>query len=73
MAGLATFVLSLSEVKVTGKRIGTGSVEEVVIPGAICAAKKFNFTLQDSVDTIQETMIRFVEECQLLSSLDTLT
>ena len=63
MPRVCTSVLSLI------KRIGTGSVEEVVIPGSICAAEKCNFTLQDSVDTIQETMIRFVEECQLLSSL----
>ena len=66
----------LLNVRFTGTRIGAGaygSVEEVEIPGAICAAKKIHEIYQDR-SRIQEADInkastQFVKECQLLSTL----
>ena len=66
----------LSNVRLTGRRIGAGaygSVDEVEIPGATCAAKKIHDIFQDRSE-IPEVEIRrasrqFVVECQLMSSL----
>ena len=64
--GLEPFVLS--NVRPTGVTIGAGaygSVEEVAVPGAICAAKKIH-------DIFVNTALvpsQFVRECQLMSTL----
>lgn len=66
----------LSNVRLTGTRIGAGSygsVEEVTVPGAICAAKKIHDIFQDrseipSADILKASN-RFVKECQLMSTL----
>ena len=58
----------LSNVRPTGTTIGAGaygSVEEVAVPGAICAAKTIhNFFLNSTIVPTQ-----FVRECQLMSTL----
>ena len=66
----------LSNVRLTGTRIGAGaygSVEEVAIPGAICAAKKIHEFFQDlsqiPATAIQKASTQFVRECQLMSTL----
>ena len=66
----------LSNVKLTGTTIGRGSygsVEEVAIPGAVCAAKTIHgfFLDPNTVRTvdIQKASTEFVKECQLMSSL----
>ena len=66
----------LSNVTLTGTRIGAGaygSVEEVTIYGAICAAKKIHDISQDrseiSEAKIRKTLTQFVKECQLMSTL----
>ena len=71
---LRPFLLSI--VRLTGTRIGAGaygSVEEVAIPGAICAAKKIHDFLQDPSQipaaAIQKASTQFVRECQLMSTL----
>ena len=71
---LSPFVLS--NVTVTGTRIGAGaygSVEEVGIAGAICAAKKIHDIYQDRSEVLEAEMRRvstqFVKECQLMSTL----
>ena len=61
----------LSDAKPTGKTIGRGphgSVEEVTIPGAVCAAKKIHdFHLDPSaLSTVSQS---FVQECELISIL----
>ena len=63
---LRSFVLS--NVRLTGTRIGTGaygSVEKVEIPGAICAAKKIHDIFQDHSEIpaaeIQRATAQFVE------------
>ena len=71
---LRPFVLSSAQI--TGTRIGAGaygSVEEVMISGAVCAAKKIHDVFQDR-SAIPEAEIRkasaqFVRECQLMSTL----
>ena len=72
--GLKPFVLS--NVRLTGIRIGSGaygSVEEVVIPGAICAAKKIHEFFQDAAQVtdaaIGTATTQFIRECQLMSTL----
>ena len=72
--GLRPFVLS--NVQFTGTMIGAGaygSVEEVAIPGAICAAKKIHDFFQDTtqipVAAIRNASAQFVRECQLMSTL----
>ena len=49
------------------------SVEEVAIPGAICAAKKIHETFQDRSEIPDEEILKastqFVRECQLMSTL----
>ena len=66
----------LSNVRLTGTRIGAGaygSVEEVAIPGAICAAKKIHDFLHDTSQLgqaeIHKATTQFVRECQLMSTL----
>ena len=66
----------LSNVRFTGTPIGAGaygSVEEVAIPGAICAAKKihdfFHDTAQLGKAEILKATTQFVKECQLMSTL----
>ena len=66
----------LSNVRVTGIRIGAGaygSVEEVAVPGAICAAKKIHDILLDRSEIpaaeIRRASAQFVKECQLMSTL----
>ena len=66
----------LSNVRLTGVRIGAGaygSVEEVAIPGAICAAKKIHEVFLDRSEIpateIRKSASQFVKECQLMSSL----
>ena len=61
----------LSNVRLTGIRIGSGaygSVEEVAIPGAICAAKKIHDFFQDTA-AISTATTQFIRECQLMSTL----
>ena len=63
----------LSNVRLTGTRIGAGaygSVEEVEIPGAVCAAKKIHNILLDSpAAEFRRISTKFVEECELMSTL----
>ena len=66
----------LSDVHLTGTTLGAGaygSVEEVAIPGAICAAKKIHEVFLDRSkipdDEILRATTKFVSECQLMSIL----
>ena len=66
----------LTNVRLTGTRIGAGaygSVEEVEIPGAVCAAKKIHDIFQDRsqipVAEIRKASTQFAKECQLMSTL----
>ena len=66
----------LSNARPTGTTIGTGSygsVEEVVIPGAVCAAKKIHDFFQDPRqmprEGIEKAASEFVSECRLMSTL----
>ena len=66
----------LSNARATGTTIGTGSygsVEEVAIPGAVCAAKKIHDFFQDPRqvprDVIEKVASEFARECQLMSTL----
>ena len=66
----------LSNARATGTTIGTGSygsVEEVAIPGAVCAAKKIHDFFQDPRHMprqgIEKAASEFVRECQLMSTL----
>ena len=66
----------LSNVRLTGVKIGAGaygSVEEVAIPGAICAAKKIHDFFQDPADIPAAATVvasaQFVRECQMMSTL----
>ena len=66
----------LSNVRLTGVRIGAGaygSVEEVAVPGAICAAKKIHEVFLDRSEIpaaeIRKSAAQFVRECQLMSTL----
>ena len=61
----------ISDVRLTGKIIGSGSygsVEEVEIPGAICAAKKIHDFFQDRSQVSEVEIARaseqFVVECR---------
>ena len=60
----------------TGEKIGKGSygnVEEVAIPGAVCAAKTIHNVFQDPdqvpLRSIKKVASEFVSECLLLSTL----
>ena len=65
----------LSKVRPTGVRIGSGaygSVEEVALPGAICAAKRIHDFLQDRdfpENELHRSSTQFVMECRLMSTL----
>ncbi|CAI7989161.1 Probable tyrosine-protein kinase DDB_G0283397 [Geodia barretti] len=66
----------LPNVRLTGIRIGAGaygSVEEVAVPGAICAAKKIHDIFLDRSEIpaaeIRRATAQFVRECQLMSTL----
>ena len=68
----------LRNVTFTGKTIGCGSygsVDEVAIPGALCAAKKIHDVLsqEDSKwmakETVDENVRKFIEECKMMSRL----
>ncbi|CAI8046589.1 Probable tyrosine-protein kinase DDB_G0283397 [Geodia barretti] len=66
----------LPNVRLTGVRIGAGaygSVEEVAVPGAICAAKKIHDIFLDRSEIpaaeIRRATAQFVRECQLMSTL----
>ena len=66
----------LSNVQLTGTTIGAGaygSVEEVAVPGAICAAKKihdfFLNAAQVPQNAIRKATTQCVTECQLMSTL----
>ena len=63
----------LSNVRLTGTTIGVGaygSVEEVAVPGAVCAAKKIHQnTAQVPVAAIRQASAKFARECQLMSTL----
>ena len=66
----------LSNVRLTGTTIGAGaygSVEEVAVPGAICAAKKIHEVFLDRSEIpateIRKSAAQFVRECQLMSTL----
>lgn len=60
----------ISNVTLTGKAIGSGSygsVEEVAIPGAVCAAKRIHeWVVEENDESIQQ---RYLEECRKMSSL----
>ena len=66
----------LSSARATGRTIGSGSygsVEEVAVPGAVCAAKKIHDFFQDPRqmprEGIEKAADEFVRECQLMSTL----
>ena len=66
----------LSSARATGRTIGSGSygsVGEVAIPGAMCAAKKIHDFFQDTRQMprqgIDNKASEFVQECQLMSTL----
>ena len=66
----------MSNVWLTGNKIGCGaygSVEEVEIPGARCAAKRIHDIFQDRSEipphVIERATTKFVEECQLMTTL----
>ena len=66
----------LSSARATGRTIGCGSygsVEEVAIPGTVCAAKKIHDFFQDprqmSREGIEKAATEFARECQLMSTL----
>ena len=70
--------LILHDVTPTGNTIGAGSygsVEEVVIPGALCAAKKLHHYLaNEEKDWVAEEMVdkhvkKFVGECKMMGRL----
>ena len=62
----------LSNVRLTGTTIGAGaygSVEEVAMPGAICAAKKIHDFFLNSAQVAPAAISNFVKECQIMSAL----
>ncbi|CAI8003592.1 Probable serine/threonine-protein kinase kinY [Geodia barretti] len=66
----------LFNARLTGTTIGSGAygcVEEVAIPGAICAAKKIHNIFHDPAQVpaaaIRKAFNQFVKECQLMSTL----
>ena len=68
---LKQLLLSNDNVKLTGTKIGAGAygiVEEGKIYGTICAAKKLH-DIVVSQDEIRRASNKFVEECELMSTL----
>ena len=66
----------LSSARSTGRTIGSGSygsVEEVAVPGAVCAAKKIHYFFQDPRQMPrggnEKAADEFVRECHLMSTL----
>lgn len=66
----------LSDVRLTGTRIGAGaygSVEEVALPGTVCAAKTIHEIFLDRSEIpaaeISKSAAKFVKECKLMSTL----
>ena len=66
----------LPNVRLTGRRLGAGaygSVEEVAIPGALCAAKIIHEVFLDRTqipeEDIQKATRQFVTECSLMSTM----
>ena len=66
----------LPNVRLTGVRIGAGaygSVDEVAVPGAVCAAKKIHEVFLDRSEIpeseVRKSAAQFVRECQLMSTL----
>ena len=66
----------LTNVRLTGTTIGAGaygSVEEVAVPGAVCAAKKIHDIYLNparvSEREISEASAQFVRECKIMSTL----
>ena len=66
----------LVDARSTGTTLGSGSygsVEEVAVPGAVCAAKKIHSLFQDATkvapEWIEKTSAEFVRECLLMSTL----
>ena len=69
---LSSFVVP--NVRPTGRELGKGaygSVEEVEIPGAVCAAKKIHteFLNIGSREDISHMIYKFASECRLMSTL----
>ena len=69
---LSSFVVP--NVRPTGRELGKGaygSVEEVEIPGAVCAAKKIHteFLSIGSREDIRHVVSKFASECRLMSTL----
>ena len=69
---LAPFVVP--NVRSTGRELGKGaygSVEEVEIPGAVCAAKKIHteFLNVGSHEDVSHIISKFASECRLMSTL----
>ena len=69
---LESFVVP--NVRPTGRELGRGaygSVEEVEIPGAVCAAKKIHteFLNIGSREDIGRIVSKFASECRLMSTL----
>ena len=63
----------IANVQLTGKELGSGaygSVEELVIDGVLCAGKRIHEALLEQGNAHVQNLVRkYVEECQLLSSL----
>ena len=75
---LQPFILHDVDIRLTSKKIGAGafgSVEEVAIPGALCAAKKIHdFLTTEDEDWVDENAVsknvgKFVNECKLMGTL----
>ena len=70
--------LILHDVTPTGNTIGAGSygsVEEVAIPGALCAAKKIHHVLAEedkhrvTKEVVNNNIMKFVAECRIMGRL----
>ena len=68
---LQPFIFHDVDVRLTGKKIGSGvffSVEEVAIPGALCAAKKIREFLTTD-DMCSRSVGKLVNECKMMGTL----
>ena len=63
----------IANVQATGKKLGSGaygSVEELEIDGVCCAGKRIHQALLEEGNAhVQSLVVKYVEECQLLSNL----
>ena len=71
---LKPFLLQSSDVRITNRELGKGAygvVEEVEIPGAVCASKRIHESLLQSVDRKDFDYItsKYVSECKIMSAL----